>query len=219
MRTRLCFNVLMMLVGFLLVISSLHAQDPELVRHFDYDQKAPLGIKEIGIEHRGSVTIYDITYVSPKGGEVPSFLVVPTGKGPFAAIIWGHWYWENSPMRNRTEFLDEAVVLAQAGVISLLTDGPVARPGHVDSKDPLDEHNATDFLQQVVDMRRGVDVLLERKDVDPKRIAFVGHSYNAGVGALLSGVDRRFKAFVLMAGSMSDEVSRQTKEYQEFRQK
>jgi cephalosporin-C deacetylase-like acetyl esterase len=71
----------------------------------------------------------------------------------------------------------------------------------------------------VIDMRRGVDVLLARRDVDPKRIAFVGHSYNAGVGALLSGVDRRFKAFVLMAGSMSDEIGQQTKEFQAFRQR
>jgi dienelactone hydrolase len=150
---------------------------------------------------------------------VPAYLVVPKGKGPFAAVVWGHWYWGNSSMRNRRQFLDEAIVLAQAGVVSLLTDGPVARPGHVESQDPLDERVATDFLQQVIDMRRGVDVLLARRDVDPKRIAFVGHSYNAGIGALLSGLDRRFKAFVLMAGSMSDEISQNTPEFREFRQK
>ena len=68
-------------------------------------------------------------------------------------------------------------------------------------------------------MRRGVDLLTARRDVDPERIAYVGHSCNAGVGALLSGLDRRFKAFVLMAGSMSDEISQNTKEFQEFRQK
>ena len=150
---------------------------------------------------------------------MPAYLVVPKGRGPFAAVIWGHWYWDNSSMRNRRQFLDEAIVLAQAGVVSLLTDGPVARPGHIESKDPLDERVATDFLQQVIDMRRGVDVLLARRDVDPKRIAFVGHSYNAGIGALLSGLDRRFKCFVLMAGLMSDEITQQTKDFQEFRQK
>jgi pimeloyl-ACP methyl ester carboxylesterase len=110
-------------------------------------------------------------------------------------------------------------VLAEAGVVSLLTDGPIARPGHVESKDPFDDRNASDFLQQVIDMRRGVDLLLARQDVDARRIAFVGHSYNAKIGALLSGLDRRFKAFVLMAGATSDEVGRQTKEFQEFRQK
>lgn len=68
-------------------------------------------------------------------------------------------------------------------------------------------------------MRRGLDLLLTRKDVDPKRLAYVGHSYNAVVGAILSGVERRFKAFVLMAATMSDEVSFKTPEYQEYRQK
>ena len=178
------------------------AQDAELLRHFDYDQKAPLGIKEIGIQHREHATVYDITYDSPKGGVVPAYLVVPKGRGPFAAVIWGHWYWGNSSMRNRRQFLDEAIVLAQAGVVSLLTDGPVARPGRVELKDPLDERRPAEFFQQVMDMRRGVDLLLARGNVDRKRIAFVGHSYNAGIGALLSGVDRRFKAFVLMAGSI-----------------
>jgi dienelactone hydrolase len=208
-----------LMIAVLLLSDSLRAQDADLIRHFDYDQKASLGVKELGVEHRGEVSVYDITYVSPKSGLVPAYLVVPKGKGPFAAVVWGHWYWDNSPMRNRKQFLDEAVALAPAGVVSLLTDGPVARPGHVESKDPLDEQNATDFLQQVLDMRRGVDVLLARKDVDAKRVAYVGHSYNASVGALLSGVDHRFKAFVLMAGSMSDEVARQTKEYEEFRQR
>jgi pimeloyl-ACP methyl ester carboxylesterase len=66
-------------------------------------------------------------------------------------------------------------------------------------------------------MRRGVDLLLARKDVDPKRVAYVGHSYNAVVGAILSGVERRFKAFVLMAATMSDEVSMKFPEYQQYR--
>jgi hypothetical protein len=74
-------------------------------------------------------------------------------------------------------------------------------------------------VQQVVDMRRGADLLLARPDVDPKLLAYVGHSYNTTVGALLSGVDRRFKAFVLMAGSLSDEQDLQSEEYRNYRQK
>src|SRR3989442_5724544 len=206
-------------VCFSLFASSASAQDADMTSHFDYDQKAPLGIKQVGVQQRANATVYDITYDSPKGGVVPAYLVVPKGRGPFAAVIWGHWCWQISSLRNRKQFLDEAVALAQSGLVSLLTDHPMSRLGHVQSKDPLDEQNATDFLQQVIDMRRGVDLLTARKDVDPKRIAFVGHSCNAGVGALLSGLDRRFQAFVLMAGSMSDEISRNTKDFQEFRQK
>ncbi len=196
----------------------LSAQTPEMVAQFDYDKTAPLGIKEIGVEKRGEVSVHDITYISPKGGLVPAYLVVPKGKGPFAAVVWGHWYWTNSPMRNRKQFLDEAVALAPAGVISLLTDGPVARPGHVFDPKPLNEQQVRDMVQQVTDMRRGIDLLAARKDVDAKRIAFVGHSYNAAVGAFLSGVDRRPRAYVLMAGPLSDEVDLKTPQFQKFRE-
>jgi cephalosporin-C deacetylase-like acetyl esterase len=208
-------------VAFLLFASSpLLAQDPKLAHHFDYDKTTPLDVKTVGTESRGEAKLYDITYASPKGGVVPAYVVVPAkGKGPFAAVIWGHWYWQNSEMRNRKQFLEEAVALASAGVVSLLTDGPVARPGHVQDRTPLNEQQATDMVQQVIDMRRGLDLLLARKDVDPRRIAFVGHSYNASVGAILSGVDRRFKAFVLMAGTISDEVDLKSEGYQNFRKK
>ena len=218
-RTARAFQLFLLIGVLLLAAVSSSAQDPELLRHFDYDQTKPLNIKQIGVQHRARADVHDITYDSPQGGVVPAYLVVPKGRGPFAAVIWGHWYWNNSSMRNRKEFLEEAVVLAQAGVVSLLTDGPIARPGHVDSNEPLNEQENVDLVQQIVDMRRGVDLLLARKDVDRKRVAYVGHSYNAVVGAILSGVDRRFKAFVLMAATMSDEITMKTPEYQAYRQK
>ncbi len=208
-----------LILGFLLASAGRHVVAQNAEHAFDYDQKARLDVQDKSTAKRGDVSVLDISYASPKGGRVPAYLVVPSGKGPFAAVIWGHWYWANSPARNRTEFLDEAVALAPTGVVSLLTDGPVARPGHVDDKDPLSERQAAELIQQIIDMRRGADLLLLRKDVDPQRIAYVGHSYDATVGAFLSGVDKRFKAFVLMAGGLSDEVDRKSKEYQEFRQK
>lgn len=202
-----------------LAASAAHGQDAASLPAFDYDAKAPLDIREAGVEQRGGVSIHDISYASPKGGRVPAYLVVPKGDGPFAAVLWGHWYWSNSAVRNRQEFLDEAVVLAQAGVVSLLTDGPIARPGHVEDKDPLSEQQVADLVQQILDMRRGADLLLARKDVDPHRLAYVGHSYNATVGGFLSGLDKRFQAFVLMAGGLSDDVDFKSEELKQFRQK
>src|SRR5260370_27269287 len=116
-------------VAIFLFASTLFAQsvDAALQHHFDYDQKALLDVQEAGVEQRGDVTIHDISYASPKGGRVPAYLVVPRGKGPFAAVIWGHWYQDGSPFLNRKEFLDEAVALAASGVVSLLTDDPIAR--------------------------------------------------------------------------------------------
>src|SRR4029077_2516485 len=169
------------LLGVLLVIAlPWYAQDAESVKRLDYDHNAPLDAKEVSVDKWGKVSVHDISYASPKGGRVPAYLVVPEGKGPFAAVLWGHWYWSNSSMRNRSEFLDEAVVLAHSGVVSLLPDGPIARPGHVGNNRPLNDSETPELIQAIVDMRRGADLLLARVDVDPARLAFVGHSYNAG---------------------------------------
>ena len=44
----------------------------------------------------------------------------PQGQGPFPAVIFGHWCMPGSEKKNRAEFIDEAIVLAHSGVISLL---------------------------------------------------------------------------------------------------
>ena len=210
-------KVIRVLLLPIVVVAFLYAQDPALLQHFDYDAKAPLDVQESGVEQRGDVAVHDISYASPRGGRVPAYLVVPKGKGPFAAVIWAHWHQEGSELRNRREFLDEAVALAPSGVVSLLPDSTLARRGYNEPNEPLDEHQAAYRVQQILDIRRGADLLLARHDVDPKRLAYVGHSYNADTGAVLSGVDRRFRAFVLMAGTISDEVDMRSKEFQEFR--
>ena len=52
--------------------------------------------------------------------------------------------------------------------------------------------------QQVIDLRRGLDLLLSRSDVDTKRLAYVGHSFDAQCGSILDAVDKRPAAFVFM---------------------
>lgn len=178
-----------------------------LLRQFDYDRNAPLEVREVGREQRGGVIIIDLTYASLRGGRVPAYLVVPAGRGPFAAILFGHWMMPGSPLKNRREFLDEAIVLAKSGAVSLLIDTPQVRPGFVAEKDEMRKavQDSEAARQQVVDFRRGIDLLAARPDVDPKRIAYVGHSFDAHVGGILSGVEKRIGSFVLMAGSFSDE--------------
>jgi dienelactone hydrolase len=179
----------------------------ELVHQFDYDSKAPLAVREVGRRKRGGVTIIDLSYASPRGGRVPAYLVVPAGRGPFAAILFGHWMMPGSPLKNRRQFLDEAVALAQSGALSLLIDAPLIRPGFVEEKDEVraQVQSAEASRQQVIDFRRGVDLLTARRDVDPARIAYVGHSYDAHIGGILSAVEKRIGSFVLLAGGFSDE--------------
>jgi len=165
---------------------------------FDYDLKQPLDIHDKIIAEFSDGTLHDITYTSPKGGPVAAYLVVPKGKGPFAAVLFGHW-----GNGTRAEFIPEAKLYARVGVVSLLPDYPWDRPqpwhktpDHFDKP----EVDRDIEIQAVMDLRRGIDLLLARSDVDPKRLAYVGHSYGAQWGSILSAVDRRMQTSVVMGG-------------------
>lgn len=174
----------------------------ELRRMFEYDRKIPLDVKEVGVEDRGGIQVHDISYASPKGGRVTAYLVVPSTKGKLAGVIFMH-----ARPGSRNIFLDEALSLAKAGAVTLLIDAPFSRSG--ESKRDFDP-NVTKpgadrdiYVQTVIDLRRGVDLLFSRSDVDRKRIGFVGHSFGAHTGVLLAGVEKRIKAYVIMAGAPS----------------
>lgn len=201
------FILWLLLGAFVIASGQTKPRFEDLVREFDYDYKAPLDVIELGRQDRDGVTIVNLTYASPRGGRVPAYLVLPAGKGPFAAVLFGHWMMPGSPMKNRSEFLDEAVLLAHAGAASLLIDAPYVRPGFVGEKDELREvvQSSETARQQVIDFRRGLDLLTARPDVDATRIAYVGHSFDAHVGGILTGVEKRIGTFVLMAGSFANE--------------
>lgn len=170
----------------------------ELKRQFDYDAEVPLDTKSTLLYERDGAKVYDVTYASPKGGRVTAYLVTPVVAGPHAGIVFGHW----GP-GDRTEFLPEAKLYAAAGAVSLLVDYPWVRPAPWRQKlkfveDPETDHQA--FVQAIVDLRRGFDLLQGRSDVDPQRLAYVGHSYGAQWGAILSAVDKRLKGAALVGG-------------------
>src|SRR5258707_5320822 len=182
-----------------LIAASAKAQTDfqSLIHLFDYDAKQPLNLQDKIIAEFADGTLHDITYTSPKGGPVDAYLIIPKGKGPFAAILFGHW-----GNGTRAEFIPEAKIYAKAGAVSLIPDYPWDRPqpwhrtnDHFD-KPELDRGIE---IQAVVDLRRGIDLLLGRPEVDQKRLAYVGHSYGAQWGSILSAIDKRMKTSVLMA--------------------
>ncbi len=171
----------------------------QAVRLFDYDSAVPLDIRQVSKKDADGVTIFSITYASYSpdfgiNGRTLAYLVVPPGKGPFAGIVFMHWV--GTPNGSREEFLDEAVALAHGGAVSLLVQGTfpwtVSPSGY--------ESDRIQVIKQVTELRRGLDLLLAREDVDPARIAYVGHDYGALYGGILAGVEKRVKTYVLMTG-------------------
>ncbi|MGH9389892.1 MAG: dienelactone hydrolase family protein [Vicinamibacteria bacterium] len=174
----------------------LMTQSSDPARFFEYDRDAPLDFRVGSEEAVEGVTVQDVSYLSARKGRVPGYLVRPAGEGPFAGIVYMHW-----GQGDRTEFLSEAVLLAKRGALSLTIDAPYHRPD-VESysfvADPEAERDG--YVQLVTDLRRAVDLLAARKDVDPKRIGYVGHSLGATWGGALAGIEPRFAGYVLMGG-------------------
>lgn len=163
---------------------------------FTYDENAPLDIRETSRHREEDVTVIDLTYASPKGGRVPATLVVPDGAGPFAGMIYQHGL-----PATRQPLIPGAVTYARMGAIVILIDAPFARPEH-GNVEPLTftEQDRYEQIQLIVDLRRAVDLLLSRSDVDPQRLAYAGISYGGAMGGLLAGVENRIKGYVLQVG-------------------
>jgi cephalosporin-C deacetylase-like acetyl esterase len=166
---------------------------------FNYDASIPLGVVEKGVEKRGAVSVRDITFNALTGKDLAAYVVMPEGKGPFAAVLWVHWLGEPETT-NRTEFLNEAVALASKGVMSVLVDAmwsTAVNPDWFGKRIPEEDYGNS--IKQVIALRRAMDLLLAQPGVDKTRVGVVGHDYGGMYSMLMAGVDQRAKAYVYVA--------------------
>ena len=164
---------------------------------FRYDAAADLRVEEAGVEKQDRAAVHDIRFTPVPGAEpVKAYVVVPEGKGPFAGVLWVHWLGEPATT-NRTEFLKEATSLAPKGVVSLLVDAMWSAPEWYAKRVP--ERDYDNSIRQVIALRRAMDLLVSRPDVDKARIGYVGHDYGGMYGMIANGVDRRAHTYVYIA--------------------
>ncbi|MBI1895847.1 MAG: acetylxylan esterase, partial [Acidobacteria bacterium] len=184
------------------LVPAAPAAPRDWLRLYDYDPKAPLEVVTNGIEQRPGAAVHDISYASPKGGRITAYLVVPQGKGPFAGMLFMH-----GGNGSRSSLLPGALLYAKAGAVCLLIDSPLngarSKPGErlVDLTKPEQTRDA--MIQTIIDLRRGIDLLLARADVDPARLGYIGASYGGIIGGVLAGVEKRIKAYALLVGGGS----------------
>ena len=167
-----------------------------LQHQFDYAPQ-PIQVTTLSTHHVTGAVVRSISYRAVGHDPVVAYLVTPTAAGPHPAAMFLHWL-DGPTDSNRGEFLQEAISLAEGPghAISLLPNltfpfayGPV---GDVRDRDSV--------VKQVVQLRRGLDLLDARSDVDSSRVAVIGHDYGAMYGSMLGAVDRsRVRALVLLA--------------------
>jgi dienelactone hydrolase len=164
------------------------------VHLFDYEAGSPVTITAVSVQQEEGYAVHDITFPSPKVGDVPVFLVVPDGPGPFAGILLMH-----GSSGSRRSMLPLAKDLVHTGAVVLTLSAPAAR---IPGRDwiTFTPQDRDEQIQLMVDLRRAVDLLIQQEKVDPARIGYIGYSYGAAMGGLLAGIEPRIRAYGLMVG-------------------
>jgi pimeloyl-ACP methyl ester carboxylesterase len=164
----------------------------EIKTLYEYDRTEPLNTS-LGIAYpKGGAILRSVAY-SVNGETYAGYLTMPEGEGPFPVVIW-----TVGSAGNSLEWLPYAGALAKKGYAGLLLD---ETPGMWRDKAVSDGKALVNYA---VHARRGIDVLETLPKIDATRIGFVGWSAGAQLGALLSGVDDRIKAFVLIGLTTTD---------------
>jgi fermentation-respiration switch protein FrsA (DUF1100 family) len=153
----------------------------------------------------GMVCVDDITFAVATATErwtVNAYLVAPSTEDtrPCAGVLWVHWLGDPATT-SRLQFLDEAVALAERGVVSLLVDAMWMRP-HWYRERVLEEDYANS-VKQVIALRRAFDLVRSQPRVETTRVGLVAHDYGAMYGTLALALDGRVSAAVLIAATPS----------------
>ena len=118
---------------------------------------------------------------------------------PYETVVWvpGSGAFQATSFRDRlsqteVRFQDELVGSGRAVCLPVCQGMFGRRPGNT----PRVER----FVQLVHDVRRTVDYLEQRSDVDTRRLIYAGFSFGAGKGSIIPVVEDRFQAAVLING-------------------
>ncbi len=180
--------------------SSAHARSPQRPL-FSYDRSQPLAFVDRGrVNQDYPIAVDDVSYTSGKD-RIQAYLVRPQkARGRLPAVVYLH-----GAQGDRTELLVQSTWLAARGALALVITAPSTA-----SQEPAGLKGVP-FLgweqqiqaRDVIAIRRAVDLLASRKDVDPSRIGFVGWSSGSHTGGILAGVEPRLRAVVLMSGGVA----------------
>ena len=136
---------------------------------------------------------------TPFGYRRVAELFRPTREGSFAAILYSHWYEPESGNSNRSQFVEEAKEMVRAGTVCLLIETLWSDPDFFLKR--IQDDDEQNSIEEVVNTRRAMDLLLSRPNVDSNRFAFVGHDFGGMYAVLTGSLDRRPTHYVVMAAT------------------
>ncbi len=182
----------------------------------EYDPDLPLDIREFGKVEKPDFTITKLIYQSRPGIYVTGLLYVPRGKGPFPAVLQMHGH--NIDGKFGINPQSVSLTLVKSGFVCLTIDA-IGTYERANTPYQVENHGSIQagFLlntgeallgSQLVDNRRGVDVLSSLPCVDRRRIGATGASGGGNQTMYLAAFDERIAAAmpVVSVGSFESYV-------------
>jgi len=166
---------------------------------FAYDRHQPLEIRPVRSREQSGWIESELTYVTLPGRRRAASLVRPVGRGPFPCILYVHWYEPSACNANRTQFLTEARTMAQRGALSLSIETIWSDREWFIKRTQAEDYRAS--VEQVIELRRAIDLLSQQPGADAARLAYVGHDFGAMYGVTMGSSDPRPTCYVLMAAT------------------
>ena len=136
---------------------------------------------------------------TPFGYRRAAELFQPDDEDSYAAILYVHWYEPESGNSNRSQFQEEAKEMARGGAVCLLVETLWSDPDFFIKR--TQEDDLQNSVEEVVNIRRAMDLLLSQPNVDTKRFAYVGHDFGGMYGVLAGSLDQRPTQYVVMAAT------------------
>jgi dienelactone hydrolase len=156
-------------------------------------------LRVIGKRTQDGVESQLLVIQTPFGYRRAAELIRPDYEGPGAAILYIHWYEPGSRDSNRSQFEEEASEMARGGAVCLLVETLWSDPDFFIKRTQADD--LQNSIQEVVNIRRAMDLLLSQPNADPKRFACVGHDFGGMYGVLAGSLDQRPTHYVVMAAT------------------
>jgi len=168
---------------------------------FAYDSSQPLRYADRGrVNNHYPIAIRDVSYMAGRDRIAAYLMLPPSSDERLPAVLYLH-----GSGGDRRQLVVPATWLAARHAVALVITAPSATTAASTGGSPVVELRRQVRLEErdVLAVRRGIDLLLRRPEVDPSRIGFVGWSAGARTGAILAGVEPRLRAVVLMSGGAS----------------
>jgi len=165
----------------------------------NYPQFEEKDLRVLGSQVEDGIASQLLVMQTPFGYRRVMELLRPDGEGSSAAILYVHWYEPEAHDSNRSQFVDEAKEMARNGAVCLLIETLWSDPDFFLKRTQDDDMQNS--MEEVVNIRRAIDLLLSQPNVDPKRFAYVGHDFGGMYGVLVGSLDQRPTHYVIMAST------------------